>query len=139
LEDSFEIFCVEIFLEILFGNLIRKSRLEISFGILVWKFRLEILFGNLEVVWRTDRQTDRQTKRLVEAPSRSLKRAKQAVPSSASTGLNVGDKIHQLDEKAGKLKHTHKDNANVIYEKQRDIHEEWTHLCAKANLCKIKL
>ena len=35
--------------------------------------------------------------------------------------------------------HTHKDNAKVIYEKQRDINEELTHLCAKANLCKIKL
>ena len=51
----------------------------------------------------------------------------------------LGDKIHQLDKKAGKLMHTHKDNAEVIYEKQRDINEEWTYLCAKANLRKIKL
>ena len=51
----------------------------------------------------------------------------------------LGDKIHQLDKKAGELMHTHKDNAEVIYEKQRDINEEWTHLCAKANLRKIKL
>ena len=35
--------------------------------------------------------------------------------------------------------HTHKDNAEVIYEKQRDINEEWTHLCAKTYLRKIKL
>merc|ERR1719342_1995746 len=51
----------------------------------------------------------------------------------------LGDKINQLDEKASKLMHTHKDNAEIIYEKQRDINEEWTHLCAKANLRKVKL
>lgn len=51
----------------------------------------------------------------------------------------LGDKINQLDEKASKLMHTHKDNAEIIYEKQKDINEEWTHLCAKANLRKVKL
>ena len=49
-------------LEILFGNLVWKFRLEISYGNFVWKFRLK------------DRQTDRPTERLVEAPSRSLKK-----------------------------------------------------------------
>merc|ERR550519_2731185 len=51
----------------------------------------------------------------------------------------LGDKINQLDEKASKLMHTHKDNAEVIYEKQKDINEEWTHLSAKCNLRKVKL
>merc|ERR1719159_2095924 len=35
--------------------------------------------------------------------------------------------------------HIHKDSAEVIYEKQKDINEEWTHLCSKANLRKVKL
>merc|ERR1719336_3049526 len=51
----------------------------------------------------------------------------------------LGDKIHQLDEKAGKLMHIHKDSAEIIYEKQKDINEEWTHLCSKANQRKVKL
>merc|ERR1712242_216661 len=51
----------------------------------------------------------------------------------------LGDKINQLDEKASKLMHIHKDSAEVIYEKQKDINEEWTHLCSKANLRKVKL
>ena len=54
-----------------FGGFVWKFRLEILFGDFVWKFRLEISFGNF--VWKTDRQTDRPTERLVEAPSRSLK------------------------------------------------------------------
>merc|ERR1719187_3080528 len=49
------------------------------------------------------------------------------------------NKITDLDETANKLMHTHKDNAEIIYEKQKDINEEWTHLCAKANLRKVKL
>merc|ERR1711971_1311497 len=44
------------------------------------------------------------------------------------------DKITQLDESANRLMHTHNDSAEVIYEKQKEINEEWTHLCAKANL-----
>merc|ERR1711971_224590 len=51
----------------------------------------------------------------------------------------LGDKINQLDEKASKLMHTHAESSEVIYEKQKDINEEWTHLCAKANLRKVKL
>merc|ERR1719427_2195242 len=31
----------------------------------------------------------------------------------------LGDKINQLDEKASKLMHTHKDNAEIIYQKQK--------------------
>jgi len=49
------------------------------------------------------------------------------------------DKITQLDESANRLMHTHNDNAEIIYEKQKEINEEWTHLCAKANLRKVKL
>merc|ERR1719415_241483 len=51
----------------------------------------------------------------------------------------LGDKIKQLDEKASKLMHTHKDSGEIIYEKQKDINEEWTHLCSKANQRKVKL
>ena len=51
----------------------------------------------------------------------------------------LGDKITQLDEKASKLMHIHKDSAEIIYEKQKDINEEWTHLCSKANQRKVKL
>ena len=51
----------------------------------------------------------------------------------------LGDKINSLDEKASKLMHIHKDSAEVIYEKQKEINEEWTHLCSKANLRKVKL
>ena len=51
----------------------------------------------------------------------------------------LGEKINQLDEKASKLMHIHKDSAEVIYEKQKEINEEWTQLCSKANLRKVKL
>merc|ERR1711884_526243 len=51
----------------------------------------------------------------------------------------LGDKINQLDEKASKLMHTHAESSEVIYEKQKDINEEWTHLSAKCNLRKVKL
>merc|ERR1719336_2640913 len=51
----------------------------------------------------------------------------------------LGDKVDQLDEKASKLMHTHQDSAQVIYEKQMDIKEEWAQLTAKANIRKIKL
>ena len=33
----------------------------------------------------------------------------------------LGDKINQLDEKASQQMHVHKDSAEVIYEKQKDI------------------
>ena len=48
--------------------------LKANFGGFIWKICLEILFGNF--VWKIcleDRPTDRQTERLLEAPSRSLK------------------------------------------------------------------
>ena len=51
----------------------------------------------------------------------------------------LGDKINQLDDKASKLMHTHRDSSEVIYEKQKEINEEWTHLNAKANMRKVKL
>ena len=51
----------------------------------------------------------------------------------------LGDKINQLDEKASKLMHTHAESSEVIYETQKDINEEWTHLSAKCNLRKVKL
>merc|ERR1712223_2375160 len=50
----------------------------------------------------------------------------------------LGDKIKQLDEKASKLMHTHAESSEV-YEKQKDINEEWTQLSAKCNLRKVKL
>jgi len=51
----------------------------------------------------------------------------------------LGDKINLLDEKASKLMHLHKDSSEVVYEKQKEINEEWTHLVAKANMRKVKL
>lgn len=33
----------------------------------------------------------------------------------------LGDKINLLDEKASQQTHVHKDSAEVIYEKQKDI------------------
>merc|ERR1719187_2685316 len=49
------------------------------------------------------------------------------------------NKITDLDETANRLMHTHKESSEVTYEKQKEINEEWTHLCAKANLRKVKL
>ena len=79
LKATFGGFVWKFRLEIPFGNFVRKFRLEISFGkfrleSFVWKFRLEIWFGR-----QTDGQTDRPTERLVEAPSRSLKKFSQKV------------------------------------------------------------
>ena len=50
----------------------------------------------------------------------------------------LGDKINQLNEKASKLMHIHKESSEVVYEKQ-EINEEWTHLQAKAKQRKAKL
>ena len=86
LEISFVNFVWNSCLEILFGNFVwefhlenlfgrqLKNLFENLFGFFVWKFCLETLFGNF--VWKIcleDRPTDRQTERLLEAPSRSLK------------------------------------------------------------------
>ena len=67
----------------------------------------------------------------------SLKRKHKGLESCLAA---LGDKINQLDdEKASKLMHTHQDNAEVVYEKQKDIKREWTNFCAKTNVCKVKL
>jgi len=61
-------------LEILFGNFFGNGKFHLE--IFVWKFRLQMFvwkFSFANFVWKTDRRTDRPTKRLVEAPSRSLK------------------------------------------------------------------
>ena len=80
-------FCLDVCLDISFGNLSRKYRLEVSFGNFVWKYCLdvclEVSFGNF--VWKTDRPTDRPTnrptERLLEAPSRSLKTKRRPITS----------------------------------------------------------
>jgi len=51
----------------------------------------------------------------------------------------LNDKINSLDEKASKLMHEHKESSEVVYEKQKEISEEWTHLQAKAKQRKAKL
>ncbi|XP_076343494.1 spectrin alpha chain-like isoform X2 [Tachypleus tridentatus] len=51
----------------------------------------------------------------------------------------LGDRIKQLDETASRLMQTHPDSAETIYEKQKEIKEEWTRLTAKANARKEKL
>lgn len=51
----------------------------------------------------------------------------------------LGDKIKQLDETANRLMASHPDTAEVTYQKQKEINEEWTQLTAKANSRKEKL
>ena len=71
-------------MEILFGNSVWKFCMEILFGNFVWKFCLEIYleisFGNSVCKFRMEilfgRPTDRRTERLLEAPSRSLKKSR---------------------------------------------------------------
>ena len=48
-------------------------------------------------------------------------------------------KIKQLEEEASIMMDSQQDSGEIISEKQKDINEEWTHLCSKANLCKVKL
>ncbi|CAD5229447.1 unnamed protein product [Bursaphelenchus okinawaensis] len=51
----------------------------------------------------------------------------------------LGDKIKNLDEKANKLRQTHPEAAEQIYDLQRQINEQWNHLTQKANSRKDKL
>lgn len=51
----------------------------------------------------------------------------------------LGDKIRTLDETANKLKQTHPESAETIYQLQKQLNEEWTRLTAKANSRKEKL
>lgn len=51
----------------------------------------------------------------------------------------LGDKIRSLDEKANKLRQTHPEAAEQIYDLQRLINEQWNQLTQKANSRKDKL
>lgn len=51
----------------------------------------------------------------------------------------LGDKIRTLDEKANKLRQTHPEAAEQIYDLQRQINEQWNQLTQKANSRKDKL
>ncbi|KAI6244011.1 Spectrin protein 1 [Aphelenchoides fujianensis] len=51
----------------------------------------------------------------------------------------LGDKIRTLDEKANKLRQTHPEAAEQIYDLQRRINEEWNLLTQKSNSRKDKL
>lgn len=53
--------------------------------------------------------------------------------------LFKGDKIRTLDEKANKLRQTHPEAAEQIYDLQRQINEQWNQLTQKANKRKDKL
>ena len=51
----------------------------------------------------------------------------------------LGDKIRQLDDAANRLIQTHPDQSDAIYQKQREINQQWTQLTGKANTRKEKL
>lgn len=51
----------------------------------------------------------------------------------------LGDKIRDLDEKATKLRQSHPEAAEQIYDLQRQINEQWNQLTQKANSRKDKL
>lgn len=51
----------------------------------------------------------------------------------------LGDKIKTLDEKANRLRQTHPEAAEQIYDLQREINDQWNRLTAKANNRKEKL
>ncbi|PAV55545.1 hypothetical protein WR25_20353 [Diploscapter pachys] len=51
----------------------------------------------------------------------------------------LGDKIKSLDEKANKLKQSHPEAAEQIYDLQRELNDQWNRLTAKANNRKEKL
>ncbi|XP_037079829.1 spectrin alpha chain-like [Pollicipes pollicipes] len=51
----------------------------------------------------------------------------------------LGDKIRQLDDAANRLIQTHPDQSDAIYQKQREINQQWTQLTSKANTRKEKL
>ncbi|CAI4227013.1 unnamed protein product [Auanema sp. JU1783] len=51
----------------------------------------------------------------------------------------LGDKIKSLDEKASKLRLSHPEAAEQIYDLQRELNDQWNRLTAKANNRKEKL
>ncbi|KAK3088368.1 hypothetical protein FSP39_018301 [Pinctada imbricata] len=51
----------------------------------------------------------------------------------------LGDKVRDLDETAKRLMQTHPDQAEQVYEHQREINEMWNTLTAKADARKAKL
>ncbi|XP_062606729.1 spectrin alpha chain-like isoform X6 [Saccostrea cucullata] len=51
----------------------------------------------------------------------------------------LGEKVRDLDESAKRLMQTHPDQAEQIYEHQRDINEQWNTLTQKADARKAKL
>uniref|UniRef100_A0A183DQ64 SH3 domain-containing protein n=1 Tax=Gongylonema pulchrum TaxID=637853 RepID=A0A183DQ64_9BILA len=51
----------------------------------------------------------------------------------------LGDKIKTLDEKANRLRQTHPEAAEQIYDLQKQLNEQWNRLTAKANNRKEKL
>ncbi|MFH4975655.1 hypothetical protein AB6A40_002364 [Gnathostoma spinigerum] len=51
----------------------------------------------------------------------------------------LGDKIKTLDEKANRLRQTHPEAAEQIYDLQKEMNEQWNRLTAKANNRKEKL
>uniref|UniRef100_A0A2A6CFM8 Spc-1 n=1 Tax=Pristionchus pacificus TaxID=54126 RepID=A0A2A6CFM8_PRIPA len=51
----------------------------------------------------------------------------------------LGDKIKSLDEKANKLRQSHPEAAEQIYDLQKELNEQWNRLTAKANNRKEKL
>uniref|UniRef100_A0A1I8B6Y0 Spectrin alpha chain n=1 Tax=Meloidogyne hapla TaxID=6305 RepID=A0A1I8B6Y0_MELHA len=51
----------------------------------------------------------------------------------------LGDKIRALDEKANRLRQTHPEAAEQIYDLQRQLNDQWTTLTQKANRRKDKL
>ncbi|KAK6060073.1 spectrin repeat-containing domain protein, partial [Cooperia oncophora] len=51
----------------------------------------------------------------------------------------LGDKIKSLDEKANRLRQSHPEAAEQIYDLQRELNEQWNRLTAKANNRKEKL
>ncbi|KAL3092945.1 hypothetical protein niasHS_004972 [Heterodera schachtii] len=51
----------------------------------------------------------------------------------------LGDKIRALDEKANRLRQTHPEAAEQIYDLQRQLNEQWSGLTQKANRRKDKL
>ncbi|VDN60745.1 unnamed protein product [Dracunculus medinensis] len=51
----------------------------------------------------------------------------------------LGDKIKTLDEKANRLRQTHPEAAEQIYDLQRELNEQWNRLTTKANNRKERL
>lgn len=51
----------------------------------------------------------------------------------------LGDKIKSLDEKANRLRQSHPEAAEQIYDLQRELNEQWNRLTSKANNRKEKL